>query len=802
MRSLSFGTKLMAGTILLVTLTVCIMGLINVVRVRGAVEDLGRAMIKNIADEIYKTVELQNSITQEKIDSDLAFMDMELAGYGRFALDEARPANMTAVNQVTKAAAPVTMPTLMAGGQAITGDFAIVDKVQKAVGGTATIFQVLPGKLLRVSTNVRTLDGARAVGTYIPDDSPVYKAVMAGETFRGKAFVVNAWYLTAYKPVRDEAGKIVAVIYVGRPIMTPELMKVISEARVAGKGYAFVFNSAGEILFHPKAEMAQKNMKDFPFGAAFMATKDGLVDYDFNGRKITSLRTFEPWDWHIGIGLTRDEMVHGVDKVVVKSALLSGGAALVLSVVFSVLLGLALVKPLRAMAGAARRVGEGDMAARMEVKSRDELGHLAQTFNGVIDSIEAAMAENSKYRNMLDSVSDPIFAVDDEFRIIAANEATARLAGKPVETLRGTACAELLGTVVCGTRACPVARAKELGRRMEIDVLEIGEGEGLRYIKPAADVMRDETGRVVGYVEAAKDVTELVRKEQQLAENFARIEDVNREVSEVGAKIAGNIQGLASEVEQVRQGADLQSQRATETATAMEEMNATVSEVARNATQAADNATRAKDTAEAGVTVVRSAVTSITEVQHQILALKEQMAGLGNQASGIGAIINVISDIADQTNLLALNAAIEAARAGDAGRGFAVVADEVRKLAEKTMHATKEVESAVGSIQSGTRQAIGATERCAADIVESTRMAEESGQRLGEILALVESTTSQVQAIAAASEQQSASSGEINRSVEEVSRISLETAQGMAASAGSLEDLGRLAERLHQLSSF
>jgi hypothetical protein len=187
------------------------------------------------------------------------------------------------------------------------------------------------------------------------------------------------------------------------------------------------------------------------------------------------------------------------------------------------------------------------------------------------------------------------------------------------------------------------------------------------------------------------------------------------------------------------------------------------------------------------VDVVRAAVTSITGVREQILALKQQMNGLGSQASGIGAIIEVINDIADQTNLLALNAAIEAARAGDAGRGFAVVADEVRKLAEKTMHATKEVASAVGSIQSGTRQALDATERCAADIVESTRMAEESGIRLGEILTLVESTTGQVQAIAAASEQQSAASEEIGRSIEEVSRISIETGQGHGL-------LGRLLE--------
>ena len=120
-----------------------------------------------------------------------------------------------------------------------------------------------------------------------------------------------------------------------------------------------------------------------------------------------------------------------------------------------------------------------------------------------------------------------------------------------------------------------------------------------------------------------------------------------------------------------------------ETATAMEEMNATVLEVAKNASQAAGTSDGARQKAQEGSGIVGRVVTDIAQVQKQSQALKQDMEGLGKQAEGIGHIMNVISDIADQTNLLALNAAIEAARAGDAGRGFAVVADEVRKLAKR-----------------------------------------------------------------------------------------------------------------------
>ena len=117
----------------------------------------------------------------------------------------------------------------------------------------------------------------------------------------------------------------------------------------------------------------------------------------------------------------------------------------------------------------------------------------------------------------------------------------------------------------------------------------------------------------------------------------------------------------------------------------MEQMNATVLEVARNASQASTTVKEARDKASDGARVVADVVVGIEGVQALAETLKTDMTSLGQQAEGIGRIIGVIGDIADQTNLLALNAAIEAARAGDAGRGFAVVADAVRKLAEKTM---------------------------------------------------------------------------------------------------------------------
>jgi len=256
---------------------------------------------------------------------------------------------------------------------------------------------------------------------------------------------------------------------------------------------------------------------------------------------------------------------------------------------------------------------------------------------------------------------------------------------------------------------------------------------------------------------------------------------------------------LSAQIEQSSRGTEVQSQRVGETATAMEEMNATVLEVARNASQAAESSGSARAKAVDGAKIVSQVVEGINTMLKMSQDIKDDMSVLGKQAEGIGQVMNVISDIADQTNLLALNAAIEAARAGDAGRGFAVVADEVRKLAEKTMTATKEVGEAISGIQSGTKKNLENVAHSVSNIEQATGLAHKSGEALQEIVHLVEVAADQVRSIAAASEEQSAASEEINRSIEEINRISSETASAMTQSAQAVGELANQAGNLRQL---
>jgi len=366
-------------------------------------------------------------------------------------------------------------------------------------------------------------------------------------------------------------------------------------------------------------------------------------------------------------------------------------------------------------------------------------------------------------------------------------------------------------SVLNGLRACVAFAAAvahgELDRRLTItsrDELQT-LGDALSAMSASIKVNLDEA-RAKGeeaqtQAEKAAQALEEAKRAQTEAD-AAQSQGLNLAADRLQGvmdTLTGGAGRLSSEIAGVVQSVEEQARRTTETATAMEEMNATVLEVARNAAAASTKAEAARGQAVAGQDVVEKSLAAISRVEAVSLAVKAGMDQLGAKAQAIGAIMNVISDIADQTNLLALNAAIEAARAGEAGRGFAVVADEVRKLAEKTMTATKEVGTSIGAIQTEARDSIVKVDEAVEAVGRATELAQASETALQTIVGLVDETSSQVQSIATAAEQQSATSEEINRAEEQVSRLSDEIARGMRESSGVVENMTRQVDALEEV---
>ncbi len=277
------------------------------------------------------------------------------------------------------------------------------------------------------------------------------------------------------------------------------------------------------------------------------------------------------------------------------------------------------------------------------------------------------------------------------------------------------------------------------------------------------------------------------------------LHEVLSRVSQNTAQVASASTELSCAAEQMAAGAAQVAGQAATVATASEEMAATSNEIALSCTQAAEGSKQANNAAETGADVVKETVQGMNQIAEQVRASAVTVDDLGKKSEQIGAIVNTINDIADQTNLLALNAAIEAARAGEQGRGFAVVADEVRALAQRTSSATREIGEMIKAVQQQTRGAIGAMQSGVTRVEAGTVEAAKSGAALEEILQQIGSVTVQVNQIATAAEEQTATTVEISNNIQNINEVVQDTAKNAQESAASAALLSRLAEEQQKL---
>ncbi len=236
-------------------------------------------------------------------------------------------------------------------------------------------------------------------------------------------------------------------------------------------------------------------------------------------------------------------------------------------------------------------------------------------------------------------------------------------------------------------------------------------------------------------------------------------------------------------------------------ATAMNEMSATVQEVANNAEQTAVSTSQADKESKDGLKIVEQTIGSISELATELSNASSSINELQTDVKSISSVLDVIQGIADQTNLLALNAAIEAARAGESGRGFAVVADEVRTLASKTQESTEEIRQMIDKLQASASLSVNAMESGNIKSEQTVKNATDAGEALKKISDSVAHISLMGEQIASAATEQSTVAEEINRSVIRVKDISEETGRAAKRSSQNSHQLNDVAAKLQDLVS-
>ena len=480
----------------------------------------------------------------------------------------------------------------------------------------------------------------------------------------------------------------------------------------------------------------------------------------------------------IGFNMALGDTLTGAATL--KALLVGGGITALMAIAGSFYICSRLC-PIRKIVLYAKAIASGDAKAKLEIDRSDCLGHLGQALSEMVTKLAG---QAHWYESILDTLPLSISVTDNDMVWTFCNKVALTSMSKTCqEDVLGKHCSEKQGNI-CNTPQCGIEQLR-LGNKEVIN--HMPNGKTMRIM---LDFLKDRHGNTVGHVEIGEDITERIALEKKADEaaHKARMDTVNQ-LEGVVETLQHAAHALDKSLADVRDKSGTVADRMSETATAMNEMNSTVLEVAHNADGAADAATSVQGHAQEGAGIVLRTINNMQDVQQRASGLKGEMGTLDKQARDIGAVLTLIRDIADQTNLLALNAAIEAARAGDAGRGFAVVADEVRKLAEKTMSATSEVEKAIAAIQEGTAKSSTTVDHTVNSIEEVGRMAQESGHSLELIANLAGDSSSRVSAIATAATQQSAASEEINRNIAEVNTLSARIAEATNSASGQVRDL-------------
>ncbi|MDB6446450.1 methyl-accepting chemotaxis protein [Pseudomonas sp. 21TX0197] len=261
-------------------------------------------------------------------------------------------------------------------------------------------------------------------------------------------------------------------------------------------------------------------------------------------------------------------------------------------------------------------------------------------------------------------------------------------------------------------------------------------------------------------------------------------------------QLANSAQSLSAVTEQTNLEVSSQKEETEQVATAMNQMTATVHDVARNAEEAAQAAQTADDKVESGQQVVRQSMVRIEQLADSATSASSSIESLSAEIQNIGTVLSVIKSVAEQTNLLALNAAIEAARAGEQGRGFAVVADEVRALARRTQQSTEEIERLVSALRSAAQTSVQQIQSSGELVKMAVSDALQTESALGSIAAAVSLIQQMNQQIAAAAEQQSSVAEEINRSVTSIRASADQSSLAMQGNATSSVELAQLGVEL------
>ncbi|MGK5080448.1 methyl-accepting chemotaxis protein [Janthinobacterium sp. HLX7-2] len=400
-RHWSVGGKITVFTFALVSLILASLTALISISTSRVLEQRAEAAVASELNSVMTTTEVFHTA-----------MVHEAASFARlFAAEFAAPFALDTDNMV--AVAGKATPALRNGDKVLNLDTALVDRYTAQTGAIATIFAVDGEQFVRVSTSLKKQDGTRAIGTQLDHNHPSYAPLRAGQRFIGMATLFGKQYITQYDPVRDAAGKVVGVLFIGLDISQnlAMLKDKIRQVKIGQTGYIFIVDTApganyGQLVLHPSSE--GKSALDFKasdgrlFIQEMLAQKNGALRYTWTApgessasarEKQLSYRAFAPWHWVIAGGTFSDEITLEARQLRNQLALSGFIAVLVFALLLYWLVRVLVARPLAQAEAAAAQMAEGDLTVHLDTTSGDEIGRLLRAMNRTSDNLSQVVSK-------------------------------------------------------------------------------------------------------------------------------------------------------------------------------------------------------------------------------------------------------------------------------------------------------------------------------------------------------------------------------------------------------------------------
>jgi methyl-accepting chemotaxis protein-2 (aspartate sensor receptor) len=528
----------------------------------------------------------------------------------------------------------VRTPVLLMGDKVLNLDFDEVDRFHDVTGSVATIFAASGEDFVRIATSLKKEDGSRAVGTFLGAKHPGYARLRAGQPYVGKATLFSRDYITKYVPVKDGAGRVIGVLFIGMDF-TEGLQALKAELRsltFGRSGHLSVVNAKegearGRLVVHPTREgenvLAARDRAGKEYVKEMLETRSGTLAYDGgdlvagSGAKVAAYVTFPAWDWLIVAALAKDEYRGGSRTLAARLG--AGGlvATLLLLTLVMAATRRLVSRPLGTSLAFARSVAEGDLTqAPPAVSSRDEVGNVVealremqQRIRTVVGNVKAGAEEvasgsrglstsadqltqgASAQAGSVEEVSASMEQMVSNIRQNADNaQQTERIALKAAEDARAG------GQAFAQT----VAAMRDIAGRITV-IEEIARQTNLLALNAAIEAARaGEHGR--GFAVVAAEVRKLAERAQTAAAEIGRLSGTSVQVAEAAgamlAKLVPDIQRTAELVQEINGSSREQNEGAAQVNQAVQQLDRVVQQNASAAEQMSSTAEELSSQAE------------------------------------------------------------------------------------------------------------------------------------------------------------------------------------------------------------